>query len=226
MYFSSCKIPEYQESAYLTVLNKVLPYTGYIMTRCMQKGFIASYICLCDNSHICCLWPEKDRIWSLGTTENIKCAAWTLHRFSAMTLNHSLLYEDAANDMKRTFLIVWSKILDGRSRPYFKIELYTLHTQTIQSSQLDWLYFFHCGNDFWRIYIDFGVKIWPVKVNLRVKLVATGGFVSIYNEYISESEFQTQQTGCPGFPFQVYKTNKIHMPLVIYEPFNASILII
>ena len=49
MHFSSCKIPENQESASLTVLNEVLPYTGYIMTRCMQKVFTAAYICLCDN---------------------------------------------------------------------------------------------------------------------------------------------------------------------------------
>ena len=47
---------------------------------------------------------------------------------------------------------------------------------------------------------------------------------SIYNKHISESELQTRQTRCPGYPFQVYKTNKIQM--VIYEPFNATILII
>ena len=129
------------------------------------KGFYCSMY-LCDNSHICCLWPEKDPIWFWGTKEIIKLAAWILHRFSAMKLNHSLWYDDAANDMKITFLIVWSKILDGRS--YFNIKLCTLHTQTIQTSQLDWQYFLHCGNDFWRIYTYFGVKIWPVKVKLRV----------------------------------------------------------
>ena len=78
MYFSSYKIPENQESASLTVLNKVLPYAGYTMTRCMEKVFIATYICLCDNLHICCLWLKKDPIWSWGTKENIKLAAWTL----------------------------------------------------------------------------------------------------------------------------------------------------
>ena len=133
MYISSCKIPENLESASLTVLNEVLPYTGYTMTLCMQKVFIATCICLCDNSHICCLWPEKDPIWFWGTKENIKLAAWTMHRFSAMKLNHSLLnYDDtpthAANDTKRTFLIVWSKILDGRSWSYFDIELCTVST--------------------------------------------------------------------------------------------------
>ena len=134
------------------------------------KGFIAAYICLFDDSHICYLWPEKDPIWFWGTKENIKLAAWTLHRFSAMKLNYSLLYDDAANGMKRTFLIVWSKIQNGRSWSYFDIELCIVcfHTKTIQSSQLDWWYFFHCGNDFWRIYTDFGVKIWAVKVKLMV----------------------------------------------------------
>ena len=166
MYFSSCKIPENQESASLTILNKVLAYTGYTMTRCMQKVFIAAYIRLCDNSHICCLWPEKDPIWFVGG--DIKLAAWTLQCFSAMILNHSLLYDDAVNDMKRTFLIVWSKILDGRSWSNFNIHLCTLHTQTIQSSQLDRWYFLQCGNDFWRIYTYFGVKLWPLKVKLRV----------------------------------------------------------
>ena len=133
MYFSSCKIPENQESTSLTVLNEGLSYTGYTMTPCMQKVLIATYICLCDNSHICCLWPEKDPIWILGTKVNVKLAAWTLHCFSAMKLNHSLLYDDytlthAANDMKRNFLIVWSKILDGRSWSYFDIELCTVST--------------------------------------------------------------------------------------------------
>ena len=80
------------------------------------------------HTYTCCLWPEKDPIWFWGTMEDIKLAAWTLHRFSAMKLNHSLLYDDAANDMKRTFLIVWSKILDGRSWSYFDIELCTVST--------------------------------------------------------------------------------------------------
>ena len=57
----------------------------------------------------------------------------TLHRFSALKLNRPLLYDDdtlthASNDMKRTFVIVGSKILDGRSRSYFDIELYTVST--------------------------------------------------------------------------------------------------
>ena len=133
MYFSSCKIPQNQESASLTVLNEVLPYTGYTMTPCMQKVFIATYICLYDNSHICCLWPKKDPIWLWGTKVNVKLAALTLHRFSAPKLNHPLLYDDdtlthPANDMKRTFLIVVSKILDGRSWSYFDIELCTVST--------------------------------------------------------------------------------------------------
>ena len=137
MYFSSCKIPENQESSSLTVLNKVLPYTGYTMTRCMQKDFIAAYICLCDNSYICCLWPEKDHIWFWGTKENIKLAAWTLHRFSAMELNHSLLYDDSANDMKRTFLIVWLKILDGSHGHTSYLTLHTPHSNdTIITTRL------------------------------------------------------------------------------------------
>ena len=60
--------------------------SGYTITSCMQKVFIAAYICLCNNSHIilCFLWPEKDPIWFWGTKENIRLAAWTMHRFSTI----------------------------------------------------------------------------------------------------------------------------------------------
>ena len=129
MYFSSCKIPENQESLSLTVLNEVLPYTGYTMTPCMQKVFIAAYICLCDNSHIYILSLTREGPYLiLGNKGKYKTCSLNLHRFSAMKLNHSLLYDDAANDMKRTFLIVLSKILDGRSWSYFDIKLCTVST--------------------------------------------------------------------------------------------------
>ena len=57
--------------------------------------------------------------------------------------------------------------------------LHHFHTQTLQSLHLDWWYFLRCGNDFWRIYTDFWVKIWQVKVKLRVLKVATDDFVSV-----------------------------------------------
>ena len=46
IYFSSCKIPENQESASLMATNKVMSYTDYTMTLCIQKVFIATYICI------------------------------------------------------------------------------------------------------------------------------------------------------------------------------------
>ena len=46
IYFSSCKIPENQESASLMVTNKDMSYTDYTMTPCIQKVFIAAYICI------------------------------------------------------------------------------------------------------------------------------------------------------------------------------------
>ena len=46
IYFFSCKIPENQESASLMVTNKVMSYTDYTMTPCIQKVFIATYICI------------------------------------------------------------------------------------------------------------------------------------------------------------------------------------
>ena len=45
--FSSCKIPENQESASLMVTNKVLPYTNYSITPCIQKVF-TTYIFVND----------------------------------------------------------------------------------------------------------------------------------------------------------------------------------
>ena len=39
-------IPENQESASLMVTNKVMSYTDYTMTPCIQKVFIATYICI------------------------------------------------------------------------------------------------------------------------------------------------------------------------------------
>ena len=46
----------------------------------------------------------------------------------ALNVNHPLLYDDdtlthAANDLRRTLLIVGFKILDGRSWSYLNIEL-------------------------------------------------------------------------------------------------------
>ena len=56
-----------------------------------------------------------------------KLVAWTLNRFYVLKLNDPLLYGDA-NDIKRIFLIVESKILDGRSWSYLDIELCTIST--------------------------------------------------------------------------------------------------
>ena len=57
-----------------------------------------------------------------------KLVAWTLHRFYVLKLTHPLLYDDdntthAANDIKRIFLIVESKILDhaGHTRKASRI---------------------------------------------------------------------------------------------------------
>ena len=61
-----------------------------------------------------------------------KLVAWILHRFYVLKLTHPLLCDDdtithAANDIKRIFLIVESKILDGSSWSYldYKKRLYS-----------------------------------------------------------------------------------------------------
>ena len=44
IFFSSCKIPENQESTSLMVTNKVMPYTDYTMTPCIQKVLYSSTV--------------------------------------------------------------------------------------------------------------------------------------------------------------------------------------
>ena len=81
----------------------------YTMTPCIQKVFIATHICIWStmynhyaNSHICCLWLEKEPYLIFGNKG--KLVAWTLHRFYVLKLTHPLLYDDdtithAANDI-------------------------------------------------------------------------------------------------------------------------------
>ena len=69
----------------------------------------------------------------LGNKGKLEVVAWTLHLFYELKLTHPMLYDDdtlthAANDIKRTFLIVGSKILDGRSLSYLDIQLCTIST--------------------------------------------------------------------------------------------------
>ena len=52
IYFSSYKIPENLESASLMVTNKVMSYTDYTMSPCIQKVFIATYIFVYDRQCI------------------------------------------------------------------------------------------------------------------------------------------------------------------------------
>ena len=154
------------------------------------KGFYCNiYLYMIDmynhyaNSHICCLLLEKDPIWFLGT--KVKLVAWTLHRFYVLKLTHPLLYDDGtithnANDIKRIFQIVESKILDGRSWSILGYwTLHHFHTQTLQSLFNRYDTSFIAAITFWRIYSDFWVQIWQVKVILRVLKAATDDFVSV-----------------------------------------------
>ena len=76
--FFLCKIPANHESASLMVTNKVMSYTHYTTTPCIQQVYIATYIRIWSTmynhyakSHICCLWLEKDPIWFLWTKLNL-----------------------------------------------------------------------------------------------------------------------------------------------------------
>ena len=135
-----------------------------------------------DNSHICCLWLEKDPIWFGG--KRLTCS----FNFASFL----------CTETRPSFVIRWwyphsccqwhkedlsdSWIKDTRWKVMVILGYWTLHrfhTQTQQSLHTDWWYFLRCGNGFWRIYNDFWVKIWQVKIKLRVLIVATDGFVSV-----------------------------------------------
>ena len=164
IYFSSCKIPVNQESASLMVTNKVMSYTDYTMTPCIKKVFIATYICIWStmynhyaNSHICCLWLEKDPIWFLRTKVNFASFLCTETHQSFVIrwwYHHSCCQwhkEDLSNS--------WIK--DTRWKVMIILGYWTLHhfhTQTLQSLHLDWWYFLRCGNDFWGFTLIFGSK--------------------------------------------------------------------
>ena len=155
MYFSSCKIPQNQESASLTVLNEVLSYTGYTMTPCMQKVFIATYICLCDNSHICCLWQEKDPYLILGNKGKYQTCSLNFTSFlcdeTQQFFSIRRWYPHSCCQWHEEDLS-YSLIKDTRWKVMVILWYWTLqrfHIQTLQSSQLDSCYFLHCGNDFW-----------------------------------------------------------------------------
>ena len=165
IYFSSCKNPENQESASLMVTNKVISYTDHTMTPCIQKVFIATYICIWSTmynhyaySHICYLWLDKGPYLIFGNKG--KFVAWTLHRFYVLKLIHPLLYDDdtithAVNDLSNS----WIK--DTRWKVMIILGYWTLHhfhTQTLLSLHLDWWYFLRCGNDFSRITLIFWSK--------------------------------------------------------------------
>ena len=78
------------------------------------------------------VYDSRRTLYDIG--EKGKLVALTLYRFYVLKLAHPLLYDDdtlthAANDhIKRIFLIVGSKILDGRSCSYLDIELCTIST--------------------------------------------------------------------------------------------------
>ena len=95
IYFSSCKIPENQESASLMVTNKVMPYTDYTITLCIQNVFIATYICKWltmynhyDYSHMLSMTREGPYMILGGKG---KLVALTLHRFYVLNFKKRLL---------------------------------------------------------------------------------------------------------------------------------------
>ena len=146
-----------------------LPYTGYAMTPCMQKVFIATLFV-----YVMLSLTREGPCFILGNKG--KCQNGSLNFASFL-----------CNETQSFFFIRWwyphsccqwheedlsdSLIKDTRWKVMVILWYWTFHcfqTQTLQSLQLNWWYFLHCSNDFWQIYTAFGVKLWQVKVKLRV----------------------------------------------------------
>ena len=148
-----------------------------------------------DNSHILSMTREGPYM-IFG--EKGKLVALTLHRFLCTGTRPSFVirwwYPHACCQWHKEDLSD-SWIKDTRWKVMVIFGYWTLHhfhTQTQQSLHIDWWYFLRCGNDFWRIYTDFWVKIWQVKIKLRVLIVATGGFVSVGYLYLQQNAYQSQ----------------------------------
>ena len=108
--------------------------------------FIATYIFVNDWQciiimiiHTYVVYDSSRTLYDLG--EKGKLVASTLHRFYVLKLAHPLLYDDdtlthAANDIKRIFLIIGSKILDRRSWSYLDIAPFPHTNATIITHRL------------------------------------------------------------------------------------------
>ena len=188
IYFSSCKIPENQESASLMVTNKVMPYTDYTMTPCIQKVFIATYIFVNDWQciiimiiHTFVVYDSRRTLYDFGEKKvNFNLTSFLCTETRPFFVIRWWYPHSCCQWHKEDLSDSWTK--DTRWKVMVILGYWTLHnfhTQTQQSLHIDWWYFLRCGNDFWRIYTDFWVKIWQVKIKLRVLIVATGGFVSL-----------------------------------------------
>ena len=170
MYFSSCNISESQESASLTVLKRGSALYWLHNDSLYTKGFYCSLYLF---THMLSLTREgpylimgnkgKCQTCSLNfasffcteTQPSFVIRWWYPH--SCWQWHDEDLSDSWIKDTKwKVMVILW----------YWT--LYHFNTQRLQSSHLDWWYFLYCGNDFWQIYTDFFVKIWQVKVKLRV----------------------------------------------------------
>ena len=149
MYISSCKIPENLESASLTVLNEVLPYTGYTMTPCMQKVFIATYICLLQHIfvymiiHTYVVFDPRRTLFDSGEQRKILNLQLELCIVSLRTWTQPFFvirwwYPNSCCQWHEEDLSE-SLIKDTRWKVMVILGYWTLHhfhTQTLQSSRL------------------------------------------------------------------------------------------
>ena len=96
--------------------------------------------------HTYCVFYPRRTLFDLGNTGKCQTCSWNFASFLCIEPQPSLLYDDdtlihAANDMKKTFVLVGSK--DTRSKMMVILWHWTLHwfhTQTLQSLHTDWWY--------------------------------------------------------------------------------------
>ena len=140
----------------------LLPYIGYTITLCIQKVLLQHiFVYVNTDNHTYMSLTREGPYLIMGNKGKCQTCSLDFVCFSALKLNHPLLYDDdtlthAAYCMKMTFL---DQILDGRSWSYFDIYLAPFQhlNATLITPRL--VILFPCDNDFWQIYTDFLVKI-------------------------------------------------------------------
>ena len=159
----------------------IFPHAKFLKTRNLHLLWLQTKLCLILTTPWLSVYIWLP-IWFLGTKVNLSLnfASFLCNKIHPSFVIRWWYHHSCCQWHKEDLSNSWIK--DTRWKVTIILGYWTLHhfhTQTLQSLHLDWWYFLRCGNDFWRIYADFWVQIWQVKVKLRVLKVATDDFVSV-----------------------------------------------